>query len=397
MTKQRHILLRRPRDLFRRGPAVRRAPEEIASDIRIEVDEFSRADATRIAAGHDVVAVAPEMPTRLIKPMPAQESEPMTPTGGVTWGVEAVGAAASPLSGAGIRVAVLDTGIDRSHPAFRGVAIEEKDFTGSGDGDRQGHGSHCAGTIFGQDTGGLRIGVARNVERALVAKVLGDGGDGRTTWSVEAIHWALSQGAHVISMSLGIDYPGWVEDLQNRYGVPGDLATTIALQDYRATINLYQAIADYLRASSGFGQTSILLAASGNENRRFENPDWDIHSGLPAASEGILSIGALGRTPEGLAPARFSNSGVNLAAPGVGVLSARSGSGELVAFDGTSMATPHAAGVAVLWAQWLRERESLTPFNLEAKLTSAATTTGLAPGFEAGDVGLGLVRAPTER
>ena len=84
----------------------------------------------------------------------------------------------STWTGEGVTVAVLDTGIDSKHPAFAGVDIVEKDFTGTGNGDRQGHGTHCAGTIFGRDVDGKRIGVARGVKRALIGKVLGDEGGG---------------------------------------------------------------------------------------------------------------------------------------------------------------------------------------------------------------------------
>jgi subtilisin family serine protease len=70
----------------------------------------------------------------------------------------------------------LDTGIDKKYLAFAGVAIVEKDFSGSGNGDRQGHRSHCAETIFGRDVDGKRIGIVRGVKKALIGKVLSDTG-----------------------------------------------------------------------------------------------------------------------------------------------------------------------------------------------------------------------------
>jgi len=95
----------------------------------------------------------------------------------------------------GITVAVLDTGIDSTHPAFTGVTLIEEDFSGSGNGDVQGHGSHCAGTIFGRDVDGTRIGVAPGVDRALIGKVLGDDGSGDSIGLFRGIQWATDQGA----------------------------------------------------------------------------------------------------------------------------------------------------------------------------------------------------------
>src|SRR5690606_41420985 len=116
--------------------------------------------------------------------------------------------------GEGITVAVLDTGIEASHPAFDGVKVIEKDFTGSGDGDTNGHGTHCAGTIVGRDVDGTRFGVAQGVSTLLAGKVLGGAGGGTDTIA-EAIQWAVAEGANVISKSLGIDFPGFVRRLQD--------------------------------------------------------------------------------------------------------------------------------------------------------------------------------------
>src|SRR5690606_41473924 len=96
----------------------------------------------------------------------------VTPAAGdVTWGVKAMGAYTSPFDGSGIVVAVLDTGIDPTHPAFAGVNLTRRNFTTAGDDDTHGHGTHCAGTIFGRAVNGTRIGVAPGVTEAVIGKV----------------------------------------------------------------------------------------------------------------------------------------------------------------------------------------------------------------------------------
>lgn len=333
-------------------------------------------------------AIARSMPMKLITPIEATDAAPAA--GDATWGVEAVGATDTPFDGAGITVAVLDTGIDPDHPAFAGVDIVQKNFTAEGDNDSHGHGTHVAGTIFGRGVDGLRIGVAPGVERALIGKVLGAGG-GSSASIARAIQWAVNEGAHVVSMSLGIDFPGFVKLLIEREGLEVEPATSIALEQYRANINLFTALADTVQAHGAFGQGTLIVAASGNESRR---PEFEIAASPPAAGTGVLAVGALGEGGDGLSVARFSNNEVDVAAPGVDVISAKPGGG-LVSMSGTSMATPHVAGVAALWAQKLRDTTGrVESGTLLAQVVASGTTAPLAPGAEEEDIGTGIVRVP---
>ncbi len=170
------------------------------------------------------------LPTTLIKPFAADAAaEPAAV--GTSWGVEAVGAVSSPFTGSGIKVAVLDTGVDASHPAFQGVNVVTNNFTDEADGDENGHGTHCAGTALGRDVDGFRIGVARGVTDLVAGKVLGEQG-GSTQGVVKGIQWALDNGANVISMSLGIDFPGAVDQFVQQ-GMKVQPATSRALEAYR--------------------------------------------------------------------------------------------------------------------------------------------------------------------
>jgi len=262
-------------------------PAEVEPDIRVEVEAMSPGDRTDLARDPEVVGVTPVMPTALVAPRAVPEAEAAQ----TAWGITAIGADASGLTGAGSTVAVLDTGADRTHAAFAGVTLEERDFSGSGNGDVNGHGTHCAGTIFGRDVEDTRIGVARGVDRALIGKVLGDDGSGSSEMIFAAIHWAATNGADVISMSLGFDFPGLVARLVTQ-GFPADLATSLALEAYRGNLRVFDALMDLVEAQAAFTNGTVVVAAAGNESRREVNPDYEIAAGLPAAAERVISVGA---------------------------------------------------------------------------------------------------------
>jgi subtilisin family serine protease len=333
------------------------------------------------------VVVAPPLPIALIEPLDEHDpSEPLA--AGPTWGVVAVGASASPFSGSGVKVAVLDTGIDKDHPAFAGVNITEKDFTGEGDGDTNGHGTHCAGTILGRDVDGVRFGVAQGVDELLVGKVLGAQG-GSTTDITSAMLWAVENGANVLSMSLGIDFPGIVDRLVAS-GMNVNPATSRALEGYRDNINLFGKVAALIAAGASFDRPAVVVAATGNESERDAPQPYTIDVAPPAASEGFLRVAALKEVTPSFEVASFSNTAPTLAAPGVGIVSAKTGGG-LTSKSGTSMATPHVAGVAALWAEKLMAGGALDPTELAAELVANSRAI---PGLTKPDGGAGLVQAP---
>ncbi len=388
------------RDLSRLQPATRdfRLPRsgpamtgfERIPEAKVETEDANAAQARNIARDPTVLALTPAMPTKLIAPVAEAAASANA------WGISAVGADTTTATGAGVKVAVLDTGIDSAHPAFTGVTLTQMDFSGSGNGDVQGHGTHCAGTIFGRDVNNVRIGVAKGVTQALIGKVLGDNGSGDSAMIFKGIQWAVNEGARVISMSLGFDFPGLVKELIAG-GWPADLATSAALEGYRGNLRMFDALMTMVQANAAFTGGTVLVAAAGNESKRNIDPNHEIGVSIPAAANDIVSVGALESTPAGLKIASFSNTGPIISGPGVKITSAKAGGG-LVDFNGTSMATPHVAGCAALWWEELGALGvPVTAANVIAKLRGSAATDKFAAGVDLDDRGVGMVRAPAAR
>ena len=277
-----------------------------------------------------------------------------------TWGLQAVGAPNSTATGEGIRVAVLDTGFDLAHPDFTGRTVVPMSFVqGEEVQDGHGHGTHCIGTSCGprEVDSGPGYGIAYKAE-IYAGKVLSNRGSGADGGILQGISWAISNGCSVVSMSLG--------------------APTTPGQAYSRT---FEQVA--LRALS---RGTLIVAAAGNESER---PGVIKPVGHPANCPSIMAVGAID-VHSAIAP--FScgtvdrTSSVDIVGPGVDVYSSWPMPLRNRRISGTSMATPHTAGVAALIAQATGARA----YELWARLAQTAKRLPL-PSI---DVGSGMVQAP---
>lgn len=337
----------------------------------ISVESLHESELKSVQNDKETVAVAPSIRTKLIRPMDSSTSQPRE-----QWGINAVRADQTQVTGAGVKVAILDSGIEAAHPAFQGVKLIEEDFSGSGNGDRTGHGTHCAGTIFGRDVDGVRIGVARGIQQAYIGKIIDDTGSGTTDAMFSGLRWALDMQVNIVSMSVGFDFPGMVNERVSQ-GWPVELATSAALESYRCNLKMLEAMIEVFKQYAPQGGPPLVFAAAGNESRRSDQRKYKIAASLPAASDGIIAVAAAAKSGDLYSIADFSNTYVNLIAPGVNILSAWPGGG-LHTISGTSMACPHAAGVAALWWESTEKtRKSGISKIVETKMTGLADESPL--------------------
>ncbi len=324
---------------------------EIAEDSPIEAIEpeyFAFASATEqdlYLRGFRRAAEAIEQDLRSTKE--AELEEELDPAVvGATWGLIACKVPPGSRHGHGIKVAVLDTGMDVGHPDFAGRSFTARTFVGQPVQDLNGHGTHCIGTSCGPKAPAgttPRYGIAFRAP-IFVGKVLTNAGSGTTASVLAGMNWAIANRCPVISMSLGAQTP-----VQAAYTAAGSAALSRGL---------------------------LIVAAAGNANSQ---------TGAPANSPTIMAVASLDPS---LRRSSFSNFGkIEIAAPGRDVFSSLPRPTRYGTLSGTSMATPHVAGCAALWAQ---SGASLRGMALWRKLQATAR-----PLTEpATRVGRGLVQAP---
>lgn len=278
----------------------------------------------------------------------------------------------SGYDGKGVKVAVLDTGVDAGHPDLAGKIAGSTSFVpGQAVQDGHGHGTHVASTIVGSGAAsdGKRKGVAPGAE-LLVGKVLGNDGRGQDSWIIAGMEWAAHSGAKIVSMSLGGTASG-----------PSDVLSETV---------------DELSASTG----TLFVIAAGNSGPSEQT------IGTPGIADSALTVGAVDKSDN---LASFSSRGPRIGdyavkpeitAPGAAITAARAAGTSMPGStpvddhystaSGTSMATPHVAGAAALVAQ---AHPDWTGQQIKQALATTAKTNTVNSVFEQGDGRVDAVRA----
>lgn len=285
---------------------------------------------------------------------------PPQPAEVVPWGVHRINAdLVWPFStfngtGVGIKVAIMDTGIDLNHPDLQNNIkgqVNTINPTQSAD-DDNGHGTHVAGTVAAIRNNGIGvIGVGPDISLYAV-KVLNKKGSGFLSDLIEGLDWCISNKIQVVNMSLGSS---------------GD----------------NQSFHDAIIRAHDAGIVEV--AAAGNNGKTTGLVDY------PARYPETIAVSAVGQNTGGsLYFASFSSSGqrVDLAAPGVNINSTYN-TGYYALLSGTSMATPHVTGVVVLV---IGVKGQMLPDTMKVYLKSS-THTEYIPGLTSYQQGAGLVRA----
>ncbi len=275
---------------------------------------------------------------------------------------------AAGYTGAGVTVAVVDTGVDGDHPDLAGREIAERNFTADPDAtDLVGHGTHVGAIIASRGT--TYRGVAPDV-RLLDAKVCGDSDGCRESSILEGLRWSAEQGADVVNVSLG------GSDTEQ--------------------VDLLEEAINTLSARHG----TLFVVAAGNSGPGAETV------GSPASADAALAVGAVERNDD---IAFFSSRGPRvgdgavkpeITAPGVDIVAAKAARGVIgtpvgeqhVSVSGTSMATPHVVGAAAVLAQ---QHPEWTGAQLKAALMASAKPNPAATAFDQGAGRVDLAEAIT--
>lgn len=250
-------------------------------------------------------------------------------------GVDRIDADLNPNEGTGIKVAVIDTGIELAHPDLSTNVKGQVTFvlgTKSGN-DDHGHGTHVAGTIGALDNAFGVVGVASQTSLYAV-KVLDRTGSGSYSAIIKGVEWAQINGMRVANMSLGGTVPS-------------------------------EALRQALVAAKAAGVTIVVAAGNSGADANYFYP--------AAYDEAVITVSAIDPSTDTFAT--FSNYGVppiDLGGPGVSILSTFKG-GTYRTLSGTSMAAPHVSGAAALV---VRSRGLLglatTPDDVKARLAGTA-------------------------
>lgn len=310
----------------------------------------------QLASMEDVAQVSMDRPVLFEEP-PANSPEEIREDEW-TYGLKVLGVdkvrAKYNLTGKGVKVGVLDTGIDANHPDLKGKVVAWGDFAGTSETakDAHGHGTHCAGTIAGGNTSGKQIGVAPNAQ-LVIGRIFGDNGGATLAGIIKAMNWMTDPDGNPDTD----DAPDLVSNSWG--GRQGSMASEKSMWNI---------------VSSWRELNIVPVFAAGNSGPRPKTV------GTPGGYPHSFAVGA---TDSNDKIAYFSSRGPitwegkdyvkpEVSAPGVNVYSAKPGGG-YQSMSGTSMACPHVAGLVALM---LEANPALTVADVEAILKETSVDLG---------------------
>lgn len=258
------------------------------------------------------------------------------------------------LAGDSVRIAIVDTGIDPTHPDFAGRIAANTDFTGEGLVDRNGHGTHCAGIAAGTGiASGLKYRGAAPKALLYIAKVLRASGDGMMSDVMAGVEWAVLQGVQIISLSLGGPGPC---DGSDALCETCDAAVQAGVAVCVAAGN--DGPEPYTIGSPGGARNVITVGAVTDQDR-------------------VATFSARGPTVDGRPKPDVVTPGVNIIAPRAqGTSMGQPVDQHYTMASGTSMATPLLAGIGALL---LQAEPRLKPDELKSRLMTTATDLNTSP------------------
>jgi len=304
---------------------------------------------TALRSNPSVLSVIPNRPVYAIQ---NGKGKPGSGGGGtsaqvVPAGIDRVGRPTATSDGLGVGVAVLDTGVDLSHPDLAGTIDAANAFGAASCQDDEGHGTHVAGIIGARDNATDVIGVAPNATIYCV-KVLDSAGSGSDATVMLGLEWVLTNHASVVpaikvvNMSLGrtgaVDDNAAMHDLVT--ALAGEGVTVVVAAGNDATVDVSSQIPAAYSEVIAVASTTAL--AGTNQCRVLRNPiAADTASYFTTDGAGVM-VSAPGEDREDVSRACFISS--------VGILSTRLGGGT-TRMSGTSMASPHVAGIVARYYQ----------------------------------------------
>ncbi len=335
---------------------------------------------------------------------------------GASWGISEIGANKSDFCGSGVKIAIIDDGINISNSGLsylNDVVDNEKKIAFKNFVEKLGdrsklvggmHGTQCASIICSRDvyfrkySKLMRIGLARNIEKLIVSRVIPSFKYFDIIDLYEAILWSCREGADIISMSFGKSVaPLLLEELKNKQDqFKVDVINKI-FWIFQETVRTIEFLINLVQ----YSKPTVFVSSAGNGSSRsfFGEYSRDAHLGyvrFPEIANNVLSVGAVTKYEGLLILDSKQNRGIDFVAPGDYTCTV-SDNGSYKEFWDTSAAAPHVSGVIALWINAFESKN--VEFNIQnlRKVLKETSKKTIQDGNNFFDTGFGFIQAPTDQ